>query len=124
MWLEDENGHEIDLAPGDLDAEMRRLVPFRTAGGFDGSKINLTYNLSPMLWDAGFPGWKEIVDKPAKDIGPIARSTLDKLRADPTRARTFTPENGWGSYEQAVEAMALLAAACDQHPTATVRGWL
>lgn len=123
IWLEDENGERITV-DSDPDAEMRDLVPFRSAGEVSSTTFNLTYNLSPMLWEAGMPRWRELVGMSASQAGPIWRDIHGKLAADPERFKAFNPENGWGTYEQAVEVIGALADACERHPEAKIGGWL
>lgn len=92
---------------------------------------NLTYNLSPMLRAAGFPGWQETVGQLAdpqpptgKRVVPVFEKVLAELRADPDRFRAMNPPNGWGSYEQAVEVFADVVAKVGPHPDAIFGSWL
>lgn len=122
IWLEYDG--ETVVVDDDLDAQMRSMVPMRSAASTDSTTFNLTYNLSPMLWAAGMPTWSEFIGMKAADAGPIWRAVADELRRDPDKYRQFNPPNGWGTYEGAVEVISALAAACERHPTATVGGWL
>jgi len=122
IWLE-YDGETVMVDDG-LDAEMRSMVPMRSAGSVDSTTFNLTYNLSPMLLAAGMPPWREFIGMRAGDAGPIWQAVADELRDDPGRYRELNPPNGWGDYEEAVEVISALAAACERHPDATVGGWL
>jgi len=115
---------ETVVVDDSFDAEMRSMVPMRSAGSVDSTTFNLTYNLSPMLWGAGMPPWREFIGMRAGDAGPIWQAVADELRDDPGRYRELNPPNGWGDYEGAVEVISALAAACERHPDATVGGWL
>lgn len=92
---------------------------------------NLTYNLSPMLRAAGFPGWQETVGRlaevqpvTAKRVLPVFDAVLAELRADPDRYRAMNPENGWGSYDQAVRTLDDFVEAIRPHPDALIDSWL
>lgn len=122
IWLE-RDGVRVTVND-DLDAEMRSMVPIRSAASADSDSFNLTYNLSPMLWAAGMPAWKEFIGKRAGDAGPIWQQVADELRRDPDKYRLLNPANGWGDYDQAVDVISRLALACRAHPDATVAGWL
>lgn len=123
VWLVGPDGQEITVSY-DPDDAMRDLVPMRSAGQVTATSFNLTYNLTPMLRHAGMPPWREIVGTNAGDAGQVWRRTHDALLADPEGCRALNPENGWGTYEQAVEVIGALAQACEEHPDATVGGWL
>lgn len=122
IWLE--YGEETVVVDDSLDAEMRSMVPMRSAGSVDSTTFNLTYNLSPMLWAAGMPPWKEFIGMRAGDAGSIWQAVVDELQDDPDKYKELNPANGWGDYDGAVEVLTALAAACMQHPDATVGGWL
>ena len=101
IWLmRDGEQVVIDDSP---DAEMRSMVPMRSAGSVDSTTFNLTYNLDPMLNAAGMPDWRDFIGMRAGDAAPIWQIVVDELRRDPNRYRAYNPENGWGTYEQAVE---------------------
>lgn len=78
--------------------------------------INLTYNLSPMLREAGFPGWDSLTGAPCSEVGGMLLRVATTLVNDPERFKKLNPENGWGTYEQAVGAMFGLAVMCKTHP--------
>ncbi len=86
--------------------------------------INCTYNLGEMLRAAGFPAWNALIDAPASETGGMLRAVADKLRSDPEQFKAYNPPNGWGTYEGAIEFLDAFAAACAEHPKATIGGWL
>ena len=85
---------------------------------------NVTYNLTPMLRAAGYPGHREMLGAPASEAGGVFRSVADKLRSDPGQFHAMNPPNGWGTYELAIEFCDLMAADCAGHPKAVIGGWL
>jgi hypothetical protein len=122
IWLEYE-GERVQVTD-DLDAEMREMIPMRSSGEVTSESFNLTYNLSPMLRAAGFPGWREVVDRKASEVAPIFREVHSTLTREPAKFYEHNPRNGWGSYEDAVVVIGGLADACEAHPDAIVKGWL
>ena len=78
IWLE-YDGETVVVDDG-LDAEMRSMVPMRSAGSVDSTTFNLTYNLSPMLLAAGMLPWREFIGMRAGDAGPIWQAVADELR--------------------------------------------
>ena len=123
IWLEDEDGNQITVDDS-IDAEMRDPVPMRSPTSADSTTFNLTYNLTPMLREAGMPAWRELVGMRAKEAGEIWSKVHATLDADPIRFSAMNPPNGWGTYEGAVEVIGALADACERHPEAKVGGWL
>ena len=124
IWLIDPDTGEQVVTDPDPDAEMRAMVPYRSPASTDDTSFNLTYNLSRMLWGAGMPAWREFIGMNAAEAGLIWEATVTELERDPDLYRTLNPENGWGTYEQAVEVLSALAAACARHPSAEIGGWL
>lgn len=57
----------------------------------------------------------------AADLIEPLRNGLRLLRANPTYYRQWEPENGWGTYDGFVPWVERYLAACEEHPTATVR---
>lgn len=121
VWLEElhpEAGESACCGPAPS------LYPMRSPSSFEGHSVNLTYNLTAMLREAGFPGWKAIVGAPCSESGGMFARVAATLAADPDRFRAFNPENGWGCYEDALGAMEHLATLCANHPDAHFGGWL
>lgn len=102
-----------------LEIDTRGEEPARLTDG-----VRCTYNLGKMLRAAGFPEWRALIDAPASETGGMLRKVADTLRSDPVRFREFNPENGWGTYEGAIEFLDEFAADCAAHPKATIGGWL
>lgn len=90
----------------------------------DGTDVNLTHNLTPMLRAAGFPGWRAFEGAPASESAGVFAKVAAGLRANPERFRAMNPPNGWGTYEGALEVMERLRDLCARHPKATIGAWL
>lgn len=91
---------------------------------------NVTYNLSPMLWDAGWQwpdGWtwstQYLEGVKAADIGEKAMYVLRNLEADPEKYRAMNPENGWGDYDGLVRVWRDFVEAIRKYPEAKVGVW-
>lgn len=85
----------------------------------------ITHNLNAMAEEFGLyvPLWRpeEANITEAGQLVDILAAGLDRLKADPERARKFNPSNGWGTYEGLVEFVEEYLAACRKHPKAKVR---
>lgn len=107
VWIETRDGQQID----DTDAEL-----------------NITYNLSTMLHEAGFCGWKKLVGSHAKDAGRHVLGVLDGMRSNDDRWRAMNPPNGWGDYDQCLQSrMRAWANYClsdDVNVGDRIGGWL
>lgn len=86
--------------------------------------VNVTYNLTPMLRAAGYPGHEQMRGAPASEAGGIFRSVADRLRATPSAFVEFVPPNGWGSVEWAIEFCDEMANECTRAPSAHIAAWL
>jgi hypothetical protein len=120
VWLLDDADEELF---GDCCGAAND-IPMRAPAAFEGHSVNLTYNLTPMLREAGFPGWKALVGSPCVEAGGMLQKVAATLASDPQRFKAFNPENGWGNYELALGAMEHLAKLCANHPLAKFGGWL
>ena len=91
-----------------------------------GAELNVTYNLSRMLREAGFKGWPSILSETANEVGAHILDVLDHMAEDPERWRSMNPPNGWGDYDRCLQGrMRKWANAClSAPPGATVDGWL
>lgn len=85
---------------------------------------NITHNLNEMAKAAGLYEalWhpEKIDAKDARDIIPVLRAGLAKLRAQPDHFRQYNPSNGWGTYEGLVEFVTNYLAACEEYPDAKI----
>lgn len=86
--------------------------------------FNVTYNLGPMLREAGFPSWDALRGAPAVETAGVLDGVARNLRADPGRFRALNPKNGWGNYEVCVEWVEDFRDACAANPKATIGAWL
>lgn len=117
VWLEPE--------PEDCTScGLSTTIPFRASFEWDGHSLNLTYNLTPMLTAAGFPGWKALEGAPCSEAGGMLRKVAETLAADRRKFEAYNPDNGWGNYEQAVAAMFALTLMCETHPECHFGAWL
>ena len=95
-------------------------------GGDRSDDLNITYNLSGMLREAGFHGWRWCIGMPAREVGVHMLQVLDRMQEDPDRWRAKNPPNGWGDYDRCLQgrmrAWATLAAAAGESDR--VGGWL
>jgi hypothetical protein len=107
------------------------LTKFASTGcacPIDGS-LNVTYNLTPMLREAGmFPGsHRDLIGAPCSETAGVAESARARLLADPDRFKALNPPNGWGDYDGAVEFVTDLRDMCARWswaPTARLEGSL
>lgn len=93
---------------------------------------NITHNLGLMAVKAGIYGalWRggcdpdsdvnRLTGKRARDIIPVLREGLAKLKADPGYYKQFNAENGWGLYEHFVPFVEKYLAACEENPEAWI----
>lgn len=105
-----------------------QLDPCLTCGRSDehGAELNVTYNLSRMLREAGFDGWSEIAGRNANDAGSHILDILNAMATDPDRWRAMNPSNGWGDYDKCLQGrMRDWAMEClNAPPGATIGAWL
>lgn len=85
---------------------------------------NITHNLTTMADAAGIykACWRpeEIGVTKAKELIPLLREGLAKLRADPAKYEAFNASNGWGLYKHFVPWVEQYLAACEENPEADV----
>lgn len=117
IWLEDERGNRLEFGEDEH-------IPMRAPGKVFGNAFNLTYNLTPMLLEAGMYPWKQMVGMAAADAGVIWNRVVIELLADPDKYRAMNPANGWGSRGDAIKVLSALVTACKANPDAIVGGWL
>jgi hypothetical protein len=102
-WLVDDDGRSVD----------------------EGGAYNVTYNLGRMLRAAGFPSWDALVGAPAVEAAGVLHGVSGRLRADKERlVAEFSPANGWGSWEWAVQFVETFRDGCAGHPEAKIEAWL
>lgn len=91
---------------------------------------NVTYNLSPMLSEAGW-SWpdrqvwsKEYLEgATAADIGEKAMYVLRNLEGDPERFKALNPPNGWGDYDGLVSVWRNFVETIREHPEGRIGVW-
>ena len=70
---------------------------------YEPTSIQITYNLSAMLAEAGFVGWQELIKMSARKAGRHILEVLDSMAKDPEKYRTMNPKNGWGDYDSCLQ---------------------
>lgn len=71
----------------------------------EADRCNLTYNLKPMLDEAGFVGFYRLGNNlPAIAFGHIVLAALDHMAQKPERYRALNPANGWGDYDRCLQS--------------------
>jgi hypothetical protein len=85
---------------------------------------SITYNLSPMLREAGMPPWATFDGLTASEASHIWRNVREKLLGDPDHYKTLNPPNGWGTYDGLVAQLDIMIEQCIRHPRLTVSAGL
>ena len=103
-----------------LDITLLDYIPY------DVFTINITHNLQRMAMEANLYKylWNPD-DKPliARDMIIPLEKGLEILKAAPDYFKQFNPENGFGNYEDLVNAVECYITACKAHPNAKVMVW-
>ena len=80
---------------------------------------NYTHNVNPMWW-AALPSGESLggflEGKTVSETLPDLRAAHAVMAEDPGRFRAMNPENGWGDYDTALEALRAVIEAADAHP--------
>lgn len=80
---------------------------------------NITGNLTPMLREAGiYLGDEQWIDQPGSVMLSTVQRAIDRMVDCPPAYRALNPENGWGSYEVALETLIGLRDAIARNPDA------
>lgn len=69
----------------------------------DDAALNVTYNLSPMLYEAGFVGWRMLAEMSANAAGAHILGVLNGMAYEHQKWRAKNPENGWGDYDKCLQ---------------------
>lgn len=80
---------------------------------------NLTSNLAEMWNQAGAP-LRDMGGMLASDAIPKLQRAIDNLKNYPEEYQRYTPSNGWGTYEQAVQFLESIRDACARDLEATL----
>jgi len=85
---------------------------------------NITHNLNVMAEAAGIykACWRpeEIGVTKARQLIPLLREGIAKMKANRAHFETFNASNGWGLYEHFVPWLEKYLIACEDHPAADV----
>jgi hypothetical protein len=88
---------------------------------------NITHNLANMADEAGLyealwrPGENGFIL--AKDIIPILKSGLEKLKEEPEKFKKLGASNGWGTYEGLVSFVEDILENCEKYPNGKLYTW-
>jgi hypothetical protein len=83
---------------------------------------NITHNVSPMWTKAGMRyAMYESNGTTAEILIPFLDAGIRNMETDPVGFKQLNPENGWGSYEGALEFAKDFRDQCVKRPKATVR---
>ena len=88
-----------------MGASIWITEPLAPGHAYTYAEVNVTYNLTPMLVEAGFGRWRDHVDDTVPEFGSALMRLRDTLAADPDRFRALNPDNGWGDYDGLLEAV-------------------
>jgi hypothetical protein len=81
----------------------------------------ITHSLSGMWKEAGiYDALYGSGDKTAKEVLPVLKEGLAKMKADPERFKKFNAPNGWGTYSQAVPWLEELIMEFEECPDGVV----
>lgn len=122
------NGETVEISREEWDRAFPGQEPVILTAeyGIDCTvyKSNITHNLGKMADAAGIyqAMWRpeEIGATRAKEIVPLLKEGLEKLRANPDTFKVHNPSNGWGDYDGLVRFTAAYLDACERYPEATI----
>lgn len=81
---------------------------------------NITSNVAPM-WRLSGADLADFDGRRAGDCLPTLIDAAIDMATNPDKYTPLNPKNGWGDYEDCLEAMAKLLHALGRHPLATIR---
>jgi hypothetical protein len=87
------------------------------------ASLNVTYNLSEMLAEAGFGRWRERESDSAQSFGERIRLLINELESRPDHYARFDSPNGWGTLADLLPALREFHAAVPWHRTDLQLGW-
>lgn len=122
-----EEGQIVEISRAEWDRRNPGVEPctIMLSSPADVFEANITHNLHVMAAAAVlyYPCWRpeEIGATKAKDIAPLLREGLARLKAEPEKYRKLDASNGWGTYDQFVPWVERYLAACEEYPEAEIR---
>ena len=122
------NGQTVEISREEWDRAFPGQEPVTLTAeyGVDCTvyEANITHNLGKMADAAGIykAMWRpeEIGATRAKDLAPLLKTGLERLRANPGEFKLHNPPNGWGDYDRLVSFTARYLDACERYPEATI----
>ena len=83
--------------------------------------INYTSNCSGMWTEAlGGEGLRDLQGMAGADAAPLLNDAIKDMAAHPQTYEPMAPENGWGSYDGALNYLIRIREMCMEHPLATI----
>lgn len=87
-----------------------------------GENFNVTHNLVPMWHKAGcYRALYKCDGKLALEIVPALKKSLNKMLKNPIDFKKLNPQNGWGSYEGAIDFLYGLIKEFSKYPKARIK---
>lgn len=84
--------------------------------------FNITHNVSGMWCKAGcYEALYESENKKAKDVVGFLIEALNEMILHPFDYEKLEPDNGWGTYKDAIHWLLDVSIACTKYPDATIR---
>jgi hypothetical protein len=80
-----------------------------------------TYNTTPMFVEAVGNRLRDFDKQTCDEVAPKLLVGIIKMVHAPDIYRAMNPENGWGSYEDALRYLVDMYKACLEHPNSIVR---
>lgn len=66
-------------------------------------------------------GLRLLHDAPSSEAAGVLAAAVERMRANPDDYRPWNPENGWGSYEGALELLEWMADMAREYPATTIK---
>ena len=88
----------------------------------DGFDMNYTYNVSNMFEDAlpGNDGVNQLNEMECSKAIPILEQGIKKMTDSPEHYKKMEPDNGWGTYDGALNVFKTLLEWCRECPLAMI----
>ena len=85
--------------------------------GANTDSINITYNLQPMMFEAGVGVSEHLEGKTGAEVALLITKALIDMQLNRDKYTKLNPPNGWGSYESLIEALTRLREVAECNPT-------
>lgn len=98
------------------DVSFRRNVENMEGELYLNDGFNMTSNVGPMYHAAGGLQIGDLDKKTAVEVLDKVRPAYAYMLTHPDEMRALEPENGWGTYEDALKFLREIIATCLDHP--------